>query len=94
MGDPEILYHARSQCQINAMQAGDFDLATRCLDEMRTLSGRLRQPTLLWMSAFKEAGEALMAGDAPRGLNNVPPQRFRSAPTAASPTPSPSTDPS
>ncbi|MGO9343165.1 MAG: ATP-binding protein [Acidimicrobiales bacterium] len=62
-GDPEVLYHACSPSQINAMQSGDFQLAARCLDTMRELSGRLRQPTLMWMTAFKGAGEALMEGD-------------------------------
>jgi class 3 adenylate cyclase len=66
MGDPEALYHAGSNSQINAMQAGDFELAARCLDSLRTLSERLRQPTLMWMTAFKEAGEALMVGDPER----------------------------
>ena len=66
LGDLEVLYHACSQAQINAIQAGDFDLAAGCLDTMRALSGRLRQPTLMWMTAFKDAGDALMAGDAER----------------------------
>ena len=62
LGDPETLYHAGSTCQVNAMQAGDVELSTRCLDNLRTLSDRLRQPTFMWMTAFKEAGAALMAG--------------------------------
>jgi tetratricopeptide (TPR) repeat protein len=70
VGDPEALYHAGSNSQINAVQAGDFALADRCLDTMRTLSSRLRQPTLLWMTAFKEAGAAFMAGD-PEGAEEL-----------------------
>ena len=66
LGDPEVLYHAGSNIQVNAMQAGEFELATRCLDNLRTLSNRLRQPTLMWMTAFKETGEAIMAGDSER----------------------------
>jgi len=66
LADPEVLYHAGSNNQINAMQAGDFELAARSLDSLQTLSHRLRQPTLLWMTAFKEAGEAIMAGDPER----------------------------
>ncbi len=65
-GDPEALYHAGSNSQLTAMQAGDFDLAARCIESLRTLSNRLRQPTLMWMTAFKEAGEAIMAGDPER----------------------------
>jgi class 3 adenylate cyclase len=66
IGDPETLYLARSNSQINAVQAGDFALATRCLESMQSLSNHLRQPTLMWMTAFKEAGAALMAGDPER----------------------------
>jgi len=62
-GDPEILYHAESQSQVNAMQAGDFESAASHLDNLRTLSERLRQPTLMWMTAFKETGMAVMAGE-------------------------------
>ncbi len=62
LGDPETMYHAGSNCQVNAMQAGDFEMAARCLDDLRALSDRLRQPTFMWMTAFKEAGAALMAG--------------------------------
>jgi len=62
-GDPEILYHAESQSQVNAMQAGDFESAARHLDNLRALSRRLRQPTLTWMTAFKETGMAVMAGE-------------------------------
>ncbi len=66
LGDPEALYHAGSNNQVNAMQAGDFDLAARCLENLRTLSNSLRQPTVMWMTAFKEAGDAIMAGDPER----------------------------
>jgi tetratricopeptide (TPR) repeat protein len=38
-------------------------MAARHLDSLRTLSERLRQPTLMWMTAFKETGMALMAGE-------------------------------
>ncbi len=66
LGDPEAYYHTGSNNQVNAMQAGDFDLAARCLEDLRTLSNSLRQPTLMWMTAFKEAGAAIMAGDPER----------------------------
>ena len=45
------------------MQAGDFESAARHLDNLRMLSERLRQPTLMWMTAFKETGMAFMAGE-------------------------------
>ena len=63
LGDPEALYHAHSQCQVNAVQAGDFASANASIDIMRAVSERLRQPTLAWMTLFKDAGMALMAGD-------------------------------
>ena len=66
LGDPEAYYHTGSNNQVNAMQVGDFDLAARCLVDLRTLSNTLRQPTLMWMTAFKEAGAAIMAGDPER----------------------------
>jgi len=66
LGDPETLYHAGSNNHVNAMQGGNFDLAARCLEDLRTLSNSLRQPTLMWMTAFKEAGDAIMAGDPER----------------------------
>ena len=66
LDDPEALYHAGSNNQVNAMQAGDFDLATHYMERLRALSDRLRQPTLMWMTAFKEAGLAIMAGDSGR----------------------------
>lgn len=66
IGDPELLYRASSHGQINGIQSGDFALADRCMESMRTLSERLRQPTLMWMTAFKEAGQALIVGEAER----------------------------
>lgn len=66
LGEPEVLYHTHSQCHVNAVQAGDFALATECLQRLRSLSDRLRQPTLMWMTLFKEAGMALMAGEPDR----------------------------
>jgi class 3 adenylate cyclase/tetratricopeptide (TPR) repeat protein len=66
LGDPEVLYHAHSQCQVNAVQAGDFAAATASLERLKGLSDLLRQPTLTWMTLFKEAGMALMAGEPER----------------------------
>jgi class 3 adenylate cyclase/tetratricopeptide (TPR) repeat protein len=63
LGDPEALYHALSQHQVNAVQAGDFATADASLARLHELSDRLHQPTLTWMTLFKEAGMALMAGD-------------------------------
>ena len=56
----------RARARSMRCKPDDFELATTCLDTMRALSARLRRPTLVWMTAFKEAGAALMAGDAQR----------------------------
>jgi class 3 adenylate cyclase/tetratricopeptide (TPR) repeat protein len=74
LGDPEALYHAHSQRQVNAVQAGDFATASASLGHLHVLSDRLRQPTLTWMTLFKDAGMALMAGE---------PERAEEAATAA-----------
>lgn len=66
LGDPEVLFHAHSECQVNAVQAGDFATANASLERLRALSDRLGQPTLIWMTLFKEAGMALMVGEPER----------------------------
>lgn len=66
LGDPEMLFHTLSMCQVNAVQAGDFATATACMDRMSAITERLRHPTLTWMTMFKEAGMAVMAGEPER----------------------------
>ena len=51
---------------MTAMQNGDFVNATRCLATEKSLSRRLRQPTMLWITSFHEAADALIAGDLDR----------------------------
>jgi class 3 adenylate cyclase/tetratricopeptide (TPR) repeat protein len=63
LGDPFLLYWAANLCHTNAVQAGKFGLADRCLSTMRTESDRLRQPILMWSTAYHQAGHALMKGD-------------------------------
>jgi tetratricopeptide (TPR) repeat protein len=63
LGDPYHLYFAAVYRRISSIQSADFRLATRCLDLMRSLSERLRQPILMWVTKFHEAAEALVVGD-------------------------------
>jgi tetratricopeptide (TPR) repeat protein len=66
LGDPELLFHTLSMCQVNAIQAGDFAAATACMDRMSAINECLRHPTLAWMTMFKEAGMAVMMGEPER----------------------------
>jgi class 3 adenylate cyclase len=66
LDDPDLLFFAAVQCGENAGQAGDFELAKRCFDIMRTVSERLRRPMMTWVTAMFEAGRALVEGDPER----------------------------
>lgn len=63
LGDPDPLFHAAIYAHLTAVQTGDFDLAAQCLETMRTLSDRLRQPALMWSATSQEAGHATLTGD-------------------------------
>ena len=63
LGDPYHLYFAAVYRRISSLQATDVHLATECLDVMRALTERLRQPILMWITKFHEAADALVAGD-------------------------------
>ncbi len=63
LGDPYHLYFAAVYRRISAMNTGDVQVSARCLDLMRSLSERLRQPILRWITTFHEAAEALVVGD-------------------------------
>ena len=52
LGEPALLHGACAYAVTTAMQSGDFEEADRCLEMMRTLSARLQQPALTWMSTF------------------------------------------
>ena len=66
LGDPVHLFWAATGRHMTAMQNGDFVNATRCLATEKSLSRRLRQPTMLWITSFHEAADALIAGDLDR----------------------------
>jgi predicted ATPase len=66
LGDPYHLYFAAVYRRISAMDSGNVEIPTRCLELMRSLSERLRQPILMWITKFHEASEALVVGDPER----------------------------
>ncbi|MDB5067765.1 MAG: hypothetical protein JWM18_4199, partial [Chloroflexi bacterium] len=47
---------------VAAMQTTNCPEADRCLEDMRRQASDLRQPRLMWLSLFCEAGRRLMAG--------------------------------
>ena len=61
--DPSLLYFAAVYRRITAVAAGEPETPGACLDRMRSISERLRQPILMWVTAFHEAAEALVVGD-------------------------------
>jgi len=63
LGEPALLHAACAYAITTAVQSGDFEEADRCLAMMCTVSARLQQPVLTWMSTFFSAGVAIMRGD-------------------------------
>jgi hypothetical protein len=61
--DPDLQFWAAAHCRMDAIQAGDLQLATSCLEIMHTLGAELHRPTLLWTTAFCDAADALIKGD-------------------------------
>jgi hypothetical protein len=66
VGDPVHVYWAAVDGRLTAIQAGDFRRAADCLATMKTLSERLRQPTMMWTTKFHEAADGLLVGDTDR----------------------------
>jgi class 3 adenylate cyclase/tetratricopeptide (TPR) repeat protein len=66
LGDPNHLYWATVYRRISAMAGGNIEIPTQCLAQARSLSDRLRQPILMWVTAFHEAAQALLLGDPER----------------------------
>lgn len=63
LGDPVRHFWAVHFDCNNAMQEGAFDRFRRHLGTMRSLSERLGQPMLAWVTTYHEATEKLLAGD-------------------------------
>ena len=66
LGDPDLLFWAGADGRLAAVQAGDFEMAHRCLATMHTVMKGLRQPTMMWVTLFNDAADALLAGDPDR----------------------------
>jgi tetratricopeptide (TPR) repeat protein len=64
LGDPVHLYWAAADGHMTGLQAGDFEMAARCLATTKMLSQRLRQPTMMWTTCFHEAAVAQVVGNA------------------------------
>ncbi len=89
-GDPLGRVWAAAWAYVYGSAAGDFELADRCLATEQTISARLQEPAMVWVSSFQEA--AGRSGEArptvPKSSQRKP---SRSAGPAGSPTPSHST---
>ena len=66
LGDPDLLFWTGACSRLAAVQAGDFEMARRCLATMRTVARGLRQPTMMWVTLFNDAADALLSGDPDR----------------------------
>ncbi len=62
LGDPSLVFWAAAHGHVDAGQACDFERSFGCLDMMRSLSNRLKQPTMEWATAFCDAAHALLVG--------------------------------
>ena len=66
LGDPDLLFWTGAYSRLAAVQAGDFEMARRCLATMRAVIRGLRQPTMIWVTLFNDAADALLTGDSER----------------------------
>jgi tetratricopeptide (TPR) repeat protein len=66
LGDPDLLFWTGAYSRLAAVQAGDFEMARRCLAIMHAVIRGLRQPTMMWVTLFNDAADALLTGDPDR----------------------------
>ena len=66
LGDPDLLFWTGAYSRLAAVQAGDFEMARRCLATMHAVMRGLRQPTMMWVTLFNDAADALLSGDPDR----------------------------
>jgi tetratricopeptide (TPR) repeat protein len=66
LGDPDLLFWTGAYSRLAAVQAGDFEMAGRCLATMRAVIRGLREPTMMWVTLFNDAADALLTGDPDR----------------------------
>jgi hypothetical protein len=63
LGDPYLHFFAAVYRRINTLNSGDVETPAACLAVMRSLSDKLRQPILDWITTFHEGAQALLSGD-------------------------------
>ncbi|MGD0313857.1 MAG: AAA family ATPase [Acidimicrobiales bacterium] len=63
LGDPSLQFFAAVYRRIDTLNAGDVETPAACLAVMRSLSDKLRQPILDWITTFHEGAQALLSGD-------------------------------
>jgi class 3 adenylate cyclase len=89
LGDPLLLFFAATRRSAFTATAGDIEEMDRCLEIMAAVAEQLNQPTLSWLNTLEHATRVAIAGDTDRA-SRWRPKPCRSAPTAVSPTPPPS----
>ena len=65
-GDPLGGVWTAAWAYVYGSAAGDFELADRCLATEQTISARLQEPAMVWVSSFQEAARALRRGETNR----------------------------
>ena len=66
LGDPDLLFWTGACSRLAAVQAGDFEMASQCLATMHAVMQKLQQPTMMWVTLFNDAADALLSGDPDR----------------------------
>ena len=92
LGDPDLLFWTSADGRLAGVQAGDFEMARRCLTTMRAVIKGLRQPTMIWVTLFNDAADALWPAIT-NEPNSSPRLRWRLARRADNRMPSGSTGP-
>ena len=90
VGDPVLLFWATQWRAEAAARAGDIDEMDRCIDIRGSLVAQLDQPTLNWIDTYDACQASTDRRRYRSSRDNWLRRRSRSAPTAASPTPPPS----
>jgi class 3 adenylate cyclase len=63
LGDPILNYWAAANMAIEAVRAGDFELAAASLDAQTELAAKLQQPMLVWLATYMRVTDASLHGD-------------------------------
>ena len=63
LDDPIPKYWAAGNMAVEAVRAGDFELAATSLDAQTELAAKRQQPILVWLATYMRATEASLHGD-------------------------------